>query len=193
MRVLFSFVYFLIRMEILFATSNQNKVREGNLVGKEYDIVFRQIMGNYPEIRDEDVANVAREGVEYVYQRTQERVIVEDTGLYISSLNGFPGTYSSYVYQKIGNRGILKLLAGLENRNARFTSAIGYKDKNSLYIFEGNAEGTITDKPRGKRGFGYDPIFQPKGNQLTYAEDPELKDLTSHRRKAFEKLCKWLR
>jgi len=180
-------------MEILFATSNLNKVREGNRVGRRYDIEFRQIMGNYPEVRDEDVANVAREGVEYVYERTQERVIVEDTGLYISSLNGFPGTYSSYVFQTIGNRGIIKLLAGLEDRNARFTSAIGYMDKNSIHVFEGTAEGTITDKPRGKRGFGYDPIFMPKGNQLTYAEDPELKDLTSHRSKSFEKLCKWLR
>ncbi len=180
-------------MEVLFATSNPHKVKEGNAVGKLYGVRFKQIMGNYPEVRDEDVGNVAREGAEYVYKRVGERVIVEDTGLYVNALNGFPGAYSSFVFQKIGNSGIIRLLENHVDRSAKFVSAIGYRDKNGVQIFEGVAEGTITFEARGSSGFGYDPIFKPKGNELTFAEDAELKNLVSHRRKSFEKFCKWIK
>ena len=180
-------------MKIQFATSNPYKVSESNVVGELFGIEFTQVMGNYPEIRDEDVANVAREGAKHVFNRVGERIIVEDTGLFINELNGFPGSFSSFVFHKIGNRGIIKLLDGFTDRSARFISAIGYCDKNGIRVFEGVAEGTITLESRGSEGFGYDPIFVPKGNELTFAEDPELKNLVSHRRMAFEKLCKWLK
>jgi len=180
-------------MDILFATSNIHKVEEANAVGKVYGVRFKQIMGNYPEVRDEDVGNVAREGARYVFERVGERVIVEDAGLFINALDGFPGAYSSFVFGKIGNRGILKLMDGFRDRGARFVSAIGYIDKNGVRVFEGVIEGTIPPEAKGSLGFGYDPIFKPKGNDLTFAEDLVFKNLVSHRRISFEKFCGWLK
>ena len=184
--------YFFNMKEILFATTNPHKIQEANTIGQDHNIKFKQVQGNYPEIRDEDVSNIAKQAAQYAYKLMHKTIIVEDSGLYITSLNGFPGAYSATVYHKIGCHGIIKLLKNIQNRQAIFTSAIAYKDKNQLQIFEGNTIGTITLKPKGNTGFGYDPIFQPQGNQLTYAQDPELKNLTSHRRKAFDKLCNWL-
>ncbi|RLI95430.1 MAG: non-canonical purine NTP pyrophosphatase, RdgB/HAM1 family [Candidatus Altiarchaeales archaeon] len=179
-------------MEIPFATSNIKKVIEGNNVGRLYGINFKRIKVNYPEIRDSDVGRVAIEGAKYVFKRIGRNVIVEDTGLFIDALNGFPGSYSAFVFNKIGNRGILKLMKGIRNRNAEFISAIGYCDKDCVRVFKGRIKGTITYKERGDYGFGYDPIFKPVGSELTFAEDPEMKNRVSHRRNAFENFCRWI-
>ncbi len=119
-------------------------------------------------------------------------IIVEDTGMYIAALNGFPGSYSKFVFQKIGNEGILKLMQDKTDRSATFISAIGYFDGKILLSFVGKVEGTIIEKKIGSDGFGYDPIFLPNGYKKTFAEDYELKKKISHRTKAFEKFCEWL-
>jgi XTP/dITP diphosphohydrolase len=179
-------------MKILFATSNPHKVREANGVGEGFGVEFIQLMEPYPEIRDEDVSKVAEEGAKFVFEGIQESVIVEDTGLFIDVLNGFPGSYSAFVYGKIGNQGILQLLGGRENRNARFISAIGYCDLNGVKIFQGSVEGVVSDEVEGTAGFGYDPLFIPKGQTKTFAQDPVMKSRVSHRKKAFEKFCRWV-
>ena len=196
-------------MEVLFATSNKNKVSEANEAGRKYGIVFTQIHVLYQEIRSDSVAEVAKAGAEYVYSEIQKPVIVEDSGIFINALNDFPGAYSRFVFEKLGNDGILKLLAGVEDREARFVSAVGYigpaenKIKSFVshsgisntqtMIFEGVVEGKITTEKLGARGFGYDPIFKPKGYVKTFAEDVKMKNTISHRKIAFEKLCEWLK
>jgi len=179
-------------MKIKFATSNPYKVREGNLVGRKFGMEFVQIKQSYPEIRDEDVSRVAEEGARFVFDRVKEPVIVEDTGLFIEPLNGFPGSFSAFVFQKIGNDGILKLLRGERNRKAKFISAIGYCDENGVKIFKGIVGGSIANEKKGGEGFGYDPIFIPINYKRTFAEDPDLKARISHRKRAFQKLCEWL-
>ncbi|MBN2013980.1 MAG: XTP/dITP diphosphatase [Candidatus Altiarchaeota archaeon] len=179
-------------MRVKFATSNRHKVQEGNVVGGEYGIEFIQLKEPYPEIRDDDVREVAREGAGFVYDKVKFPVIVEDTGLFIESLKGFPGSYSAFVYGKIGCEGILRLLSGIEDRKAWFTSAIGFCDESGVRIFVGEARGTISEEARGNAGFGYDPIFVPGGYEKTFAEDPQLKNQVSHRRKAFQKFCQWI-
>ena len=191
-------------MEILFATSNKNKVAEANEVGRRHGIVFTQIHLLYPEIRSDSVAEVAKAGVEHVHGEIRKPVIVEDSGLFITALNDFPGAYSHFVFERIGNKGILKLMEGVENREARFVSAVAYceeKDARSRLmnvnystpkIFEGVVEGKITAGERGDKGFGYDPIFKPKGYAKTFAEDMKMKSEASHRKIAFENFCKWI-
>lgn len=178
-------------MKILFATSNIHKVLEGNEIGKEFGIEFKQISVPYPEIRDEDVGKVAEDGAKFVFSKIKKPVIVEDTGLFINALNGFPGPYSAFVFGKIGNEGILRLMKGINNRKAEFISAIGYCDSNGVKIFKGILEGTISKSPKGDKGFGYDPIFLPDKSRRTLAENFKLKNKISHRKKAFEKFCKW--
>lgn len=178
--------------KVNFATSNSFKVKEASKVGEKFGIEFIQIDEPYPEIRHERVEEVAKEGAKYVFQKVKKAVIVEDTGLYIEALSGFPGSYSKFVFQKIGNKGILKLLEEEENRKARFISAVAYCDEKEVKIFVGKIKGTISRKIKGKRGFGYDPIFLPEGQKKTFAEDYELKEKISHRKKAFEKFCEWM-
>jgi XTP/dITP diphosphohydrolase len=177
--------------KILFATSNPHKLKEANGVGKGYGIEFEQLKAPYPELRDEDVGKVAEDGAKHVYDSAKKPLVVDDTGLYINALNGFPGPYSAYVFKKIACPGILRLMNGLENRGAVFVSAVGYCDGNELKVFRGECKGTIIGEMRGPQVFGYDPIFLPDGETKTFAEDPVAKDNVSHRRKSFEAFCKW--
>ena len=194
-------------MEILFATSNKHKVAEASEVGKRYGIAFNQIHVSYPEIRSDNVAEVAKAGAEHVYSQIKKPMIVEDSGILINSLNDFPGTYSRFAFERIGNKGILKLMNGIEDRQARFVSAVAYisevnaRSGGIIYpgtntetkIFEGVVDGRITLEERGAKGFGFDPIFLPKGYAKTFAEDPKTKNAISHRKIAFEKLCQHLK
>lgn len=178
-------------MKILFATSNPHKVKEAVGVGIGYGIEFVQLKESYPEIRDEDVGVVAGDGAKHVYDIVKEPVVVDDTGLYIDALNGFPGPYSAYVFRKIGCEGILRLMNGIDNRGAVFVSAVGYCDGKTLKVFRGECRGAIINEMRGPQIFGYDPVFLPAGEDKTFAEDDAMKDRISHRRKSFDAFCGW--
>jgi XTP/dITP diphosphohydrolase len=179
-------------MEVLFATSNQHKVAEANKVGAEFKITFTQANVMYPEDRADSVRTVAEEGVRYVYSQMRRPIMVEDSGLFIDALNGFRGPYSAFVLGKIGLDGILKLMEDFDERRAKFVSAIGYCDRDTVELFEGDIEGVLTNEKRGTHGFGYDPIFKPDGSMKTFAEDIRHKNDVSHRRKATEALCRYL-
>ena len=179
-------------MQVVFVTSNHHKVVEANKVGKEYGIRFNQVHILYPEVRAETVTKVAVEGAKYVCQQIDKPVIVEDSGLFIDSLGGFPGPYSAFVYSKIGCKGILDLLRSLPDRSAKFISAVGYCSRGQVKVFEGEIEGIISTQEKGSKGFGYDPIFKPKGHDKTFAQDMAQKNLVSHRRKAIQSLCRFL-
>ena len=114
-------------------------------------------------------------------------MIIEDDGLYIDSLGGFPGPYSSYVHKTIENKGILNLLK--KNRNAKFISTIVYCDKKSLEFFEGKLNGIISESEKGN-GWGYDSIFIPKNMDKTFGELTHKNNL-SHRYKALKKFSNW--
>ncbi len=179
-------------MKIRFATSNPYKVSEGNVVGAGFGIEYVQLKEPYPEIRDEDVSRVAEEGARFVFDRINKPVIVEDTGLFIEALNGFPGSFSAFVFGKLGNNGILKLLGEVENRKAEFISAVGYCNQEGVRVFKGSVKGLIADRKKGMGGFGYDPIFIPAGQKKTFAEDPGMKERISHRNKAFQRFSEWI-
>ncbi len=113
--------------------------------------------------------------------------VVEDTGLFIKELNGFPGPYSSYVFKTIGLNGILKLMREVEDRRALFKSyCLLYLGDNIFKVFNVSVRGTISKMPRGNKGFGYDPIFIPQGFNKTFGEmDINVKNSISHRGKLF--------
>lgn len=114
--------------------------------------------------------------------------LVEDAALHIDSLGGFPGPYSSYVFGTLGNRGVLKLVG--RNRQARFVSAASYCDGAMRpRTFLAEVLGDISAGEAGA-GWGYDPIFIPRGHPLTYAQMGD-KSRVSHRRAALEKFARW--
>jgi XTP/dITP diphosphohydrolase len=120
--------------------------------------------------------------------------IIEDTGLFIECLDGFPGPYSSYVLGTIGLEGILKLLSNVENRKAYFKSVgVVAINKSILKIFRGILKGYIAYEKRGRYGFGYDPIFMPEKMEKTLAElSIEEKNKISHRGRLFEKMANYI-
>ncbi|WP_297468990.1 XTP/dITP diphosphatase [Thermococcus sp.] len=180
-------------MRLAFVTSNPGKVEEARKYFEPLGIEVYQLRFEYPEIQADTLEEVAEYGVMWLAERIKEPFFLDDSGLFVESLNGFPGVYSAYVYRTLGYQGILKLLEGETNRRAHFKSVIAYWD-GELHLFTGRVEGEITTEPRGKFGFGFDPVFKPHGFDKTFAEmTTEEKNRISHRGRALEAFAQWLR
>ena len=137
---------------------------------------------------------------EYVYKKHRVACFGDDTGLEVDALNGEPGVYSARYAgpQKSSEDNmslLLSKLEGVQNRKARFKTVITFFDENGeISQFTGIATGGITNTKSGSEGFGYDPIFQPDGYPVTFAEmSAEDKNKISHRGKAFEQLVNFLK
>ncbi|MBI2139040.1 non-canonical purine NTP pyrophosphatase [Candidatus Woesearchaeota archaeon] len=112
-------------IEINFVTSNKNKVREfKGIIGE--NAVLNHIALEYPEMRSDDPGEISRLAAKQLAEKLQKTVICEDSGLFIKSLKGFPGTCSKYIHQRIGLQGILKLMEGIKDRSCEYISAVGY-------------------------------------------------------------------
>jgi len=171
-------------MELLFATSNRGKAKEAAEIFKKHGITVKRFQFEHNEIRSESLDEIAAEAVSAAYAECQTPVFVEDSGLFIHALSGFPGPYSAWVQKKLGNEGVLRLMKGVADRSARFEASIAFHDGKSVRTFHGACTGTIADSARGTGGFGYDPIFVPEGQKQTFGERIELKNNLSHRYKA---------
>lgn len=177
---------------MLFVTSNEHKFMEirKQLEPAKIEITWKQ--AEYEEIQADTTGEVSLDSAMKLSARMGEPFFIDDTGLYIDALNGFPGPYSSFVFRTIGNDGILRLVNGGE-RSARFITVITYFDGKDLHQFEGTVEGQIALEPRGSSGFGYDPIFIPEGSEKTLGEMPvEEKTLVSHRALAVSRFSDYL-
>jgi XTP/dITP diphosphohydrolase len=179
-------------MEILFATSNPHKFEEAAAFLGKRGISVARLPFEHRELRSESLEEIAREAADAAYKTCGKPVFVEDTGLFIKALNGFPGPYSAWAQKKLGNSGILKLMAGTGDRSAFFEACIAYHDGKTVTCFAGRCAGAITDAPRGTSGFGYDPIFVPDGHSQTFAENILLKNNISHRYKSLLEFSKSL-
>ena len=185
-------------MKILyFVTSNKGKYIEAKEKLREIkNIKLEQKRIDYPEIQADTLEEVVEHGIDYLKEGLKEPFILEDAGLFIEHLNGFPGVYSAYVFKTIGCKGILSLLDDVEERNAYFKSVIGFYDPktNEKKIFKGISKGEISFEMRGTQGFGYDPIFIPEGESRTFGEmETKEKNRYSHRGKSFEKLASFFK
>ncbi|HIE23978.1 MAG TPA: XTP/dITP diphosphatase [Candidatus Korarchaeota archaeon] len=179
-------------MKILkFVTSNSHKFHEAKRILKEFGVEVQWINLKYPELQAETLKEVVLHSLNWLKERVEEPFFIEDAGLFIHSLKGFPGPFSSYVFKTIGNDGILRLMKGIEDRKATFRSVIGLAIGGELHIFSGETRGSISDSIRGTL-WGFDPIFVPEDmDGLTYAELGEKKNLVSHRRKSLELMASW--
>ena len=175
---------------IYFVTGNKGKVTEATKKLKPMGIHVVQKDLGYPEIQADSLEEVAQAGVEHVRQKFNHPFMLEDAGLFIDALKGFPGVYSKYVFFTIGLEGTLRLLEDIEERTAVFRSAYAYYKPGKIpVIVTGECHGTITREQRGKNGFGFDPIFIPEGDTKTFGEMMvEEKNTYSHRAKSLERL-----
>lgn len=155
---------------------------------------LKQAKLDVPEIQSDSLEEVARFSIEYAFKELGEACFVEDAGLFIDALKGFPGLYSRYILDTIGNVGVLKLMEGAKNRKAHFETCVAYHDGKEIHVFRGRVDGTIAEAVRGNQvgNFGFDPVFIPEGREKTFAEDFEYKQSVSHRRIGLEKFLEFL-
>jgi non-canonical purine NTP pyrophosphatase (RdgB/HAM1 family) len=155
------------KKKILFITSNNKKVEEVSAI-TGFDVSAKNL--DIPEIQSLDVEAVAKAKALSAFQLTGSPVIVDDTGLSIDALNGLPGALVVWFLDSMGPEGILKILANEKNRQASVSTCIAYADQSGVFAFTGTITGKISETLRGESGFGYDPIFIPRGQEKTYAE-----------------------
>lgn len=176
---------------MLFITSNEGKFKEAKEVAKLFSVEIEWLKMEYEETQGNTLEEIATKSAEMLSRVIKRPFFIEDSGLFIESLNGFPGPYSSYVFKTIGNKGILKLLDCVQNRKAYFKAVIAFFDGKDIKIFDGVVYGEIAKEIRGDKGFGFDPIFLY--GDRTFAEMGEEKNLVSHRRRALEKFFSYLK
>ncbi|MFB6072613.1 MAG: RdgB/HAM1 family non-canonical purine NTP pyrophosphatase [Halobacterium sp.] len=178
-------------METLrFVTTNPGKVREAEEYLAGYDV--ERFDYDYTEIQSDDLATIAAYGAEEAYAAREDDVpvVVDDAGLFVRALDGFPGPYSSYVEDTLGVEGVWRLGEALEDRRAAFRCTVAYADGDVTETFSGAVQGRLV-APRGDGGFGFDPIFEHDGTTFAEMETAE-KNALSHRGRALAKLADWL-
>ena len=143
------------------------------------------------EVQSLDVAVVATRKVSDAYTQLGEPVLVDDTGLTVHAWNGLPGALVAWFLDTVGAQGILNMAAGLTDRRAAVSTALGYATADGVRVFQGTVNGTLATEPRGTSGFGYDAIFIPDTDpgHRTYAQmTSEEKNKISHRRRAVDEM-----
>ena len=190
------------KKKLVVATNNAHKLEEiAAILGNEMELLSLkdiQCFADIPETADTLEGN-ARQKAMYIYENYGMDCFADDTGLEVDALNGAPGVYSAR-YAGDGHdseanmQKLLHELEGKKNRKAQFRTAICLIQEGKEYLFEGIVKGEIIQEKRGGAGFGYDPIFVPEGYEQTFAElGNDVKNTISHRARAVEKLCLFLK
>lgn len=189
-------------MKIVFATNNKHKLEEiSRLLEGKHEIVSLSSIGCYddiPEAQDTLEGN-ALQKARYIKEHYGLDCFADDTGLEIEALDYRPGVYSARYAgpAKDSLANMNKVFSEMQhhtNRKARFRTVIALILEGKEYLFEGRVDGNILTEKHGDAGFGYDPIFQPEGFEVSFAEMPmDEKNKISHRGKATQKLAEFLR
>lgn len=182
---------------VFFATNNINKFNEAREVLAKNKMALGMLRIKSLEIQSESLEEIAQASVIEAFRRYRLPMVVEDAGLFVDALNGFPGPYAAYVYRTVGNQGLLRLMEGIDSRKAKFKSVVAYfsSELESPMCFEGTVTGEIVRRERkttNKMGFGFDPIFKPDNSDKTFAQmNVAEKCKRSHRAAAFRKFAEW--
>jgi XTP/dITP diphosphohydrolase len=188
-------------MELIFATNNRHKLEEVQaLLGAGFVLKTPKDCGITEEIPEEQptLEGNALQKARYIHERTGKNCFADDTGLEVASLGGEPGVRSArYAGEDKDMEACMDLLltnlADKPDRRGRFRTVIALILDGKEHLFEGIVTGTLRQSRSGVHGFGYDPLFQPDGYDITFAEmDLAEKNRISHRGKAVEKLVAFL-
>jgi len=177
-----------------FVTGNIHKFNEARRVLAEYKVAVAMLKIETVEVQNDNLEIIAKASATDAVKKCGLPVFVEDAGLFIKALNGFPGPYSSYVYRTVGTKGILKLMENIDKRHAHFQSIVAFSSpEEEPKCFQGKIKGKISRIERGSSGFGFDPIFEPSGDhKRTFAEMTTTeKNEYSHRAEALRKFAEW--
>ena len=189
------------KKKFVFATNNAHKLEEVTaILGNKIELLSMKDINchaDIPETADTLEGNALLKA-RYIFENYQLDCFADDTGLEVEALNGAPGVYSARYAGDAHNseanmKKLLQDMEGIENRKAQFRTVFALIINGKEHLFEGIVKGEITKHRHGTSGFGYDPVFIPEGYTQTYAEmGNELKNKTSHRALATNKLCNFL-
>lgn len=190
---------------IVLASRNKHKIEELRAILGELGVELKSAL-DFEALREVEEDQPTLEGnalkkARYVYGQTGFPALADDTGLEVDALNGRPGVYSARYAGENATYGenVEKLLEELNavtagERRAQFRTVIAFVSGEGEHTMQGVCRGAITDTPRGDKGFGYDPVFQPDGYSQTFAElDQEEKNRISHRGLAIAEFISFLR
>jgi len=182
---------------LAFVTHNEAKVREVRTELAQIGWELEHIPMEYEELQADTLEEVALASIRRVVVELDRAVMLEDAGLFVDVLGGFPGVYSSYVLGTIGWNGLLRLMKDQDSRQARFRSVIAYWPGNGdPVLFEGYCPGTIAHEGKGEEGFGFDPVFVPDeipGDRSFAQMSLEEKNSVNHRTQSLRKLIAYLK
>lgn len=187
-------------MELVFATNNQHKLEEvQQLIGYKFllkSLADINCSDDIPETGTTFKENAGQKS-RYIFDRFALNCFADDSGLEVKALNNEPSIYSArYSGTRDSEQNlhlVLEKLGDNSNRKARFVTVISLLMDAKEHLFEGTINGQIANKPSGKKGFGYDPIFIPDGYDVTFADlDSIEKNRISHRARAMQKLIEFL-
>ncbi len=185
------------KQKLIIASNNKHKIEEIKaIIGNRFDLLSMNDIGFHEDIVEDADTFIGNALIKArtIYNKYQLNCFADDSGLIVESLNNEPGVYSArYAGEPTNHENninkVLDKLKGIENRKAKFVSVIALIIDGQEFLFEGEVEGTIRKEKKGSNGFGYDPIFEPKGYQVTFAEMSEVeKNNISHRAKALAKM-----
>jgi XTP/dITP diphosphohydrolase len=179
-------------MKIRFVSKNENKIKEVQSILKDVGVDIVAVNRSIDEIQTEDVNHLVKDKLLKAFKIVGRPVFVEHTGLYIESLNGFPGGLTQIFWDKLQADKFTILFGNGTNCNLIAKTIIGYCDSRNIFFFEGDIAGKITSEPRGNRDFQWDCIFMPDGENETFAEMCERKNELSMRKIAFDKFKDFL-
>ena len=190
------------KKKLVFATNNAHKLEEiASILGEKIELLSLKNIGctaDIPETADTLQGNAIQKA-EYIHNHYGFDCFADDTGLEVEALDGAPGVFSAR-YAGDGHNSeanmqkLLQNLQGVENRKAQFRTVICLILDGKQHLFEGICKGEIIKEKRGSAGFGYDPIFVPEGYNESFAQlGNAVKNKISHRAKAVEMLCKYLK
>jgi len=188
--------------EIVFVTNNKHKLEEVRLALKDqYKVLSLQDIGFMEDIPEpyETLEENALTKSKTIFDKFDLDCFADDTGLEVNALDGAPGVYSARYagpdcsFDDNVNK-LLRKLEGQSNRKARFRTIISLILNGNEYAFEGIVNGEITQERAGEKGFGYDPVFQPEGKNISFAQmGLDEKNKMSHRGLAVAKLVEFLK
>ena len=174
----------------VLVTGNANKRREAErIVGHRLETAAIDL----PEIQSDDLIEVLRFKAEEAWKRIRRPVVVEETGLELSCMNGFPGPLVKWMLEAVGDEGIARVAIQAGDPRVVARCAIMLRDSGGQMIAQGETAGRLVLPPRGEHGFGWDPVFEPDGLEETYAElGDDVKDRIGHRGRAWRRFLRGL-
>lgn len=180
--------------KITYVTGNWAKVSSAKQFLEPLGIIVDNVKIPTTEIQADSVEEVAMYSAKEASEKLKCTVLKNDTGLYIEALGGFPGPYTHYADDKLGENGILKLLGNEPNRNACFVEAFAYCEYGKEpIVFKSVTKGTISKEKSGKYGWSWDYIFIPEGKEKTMGNYPDEERFALWNTDAYYKLADFLK